>query len=196
MTIQRDAVTDGGPADNEDEIVLRPATTGLYRSQLPAALAEDDFTSRFVRIFEDIGEPLYDAPTSFSGVFDPQLASPEMARWLGGWIGVTVDEALSPERRRAVVTAAAAHFGDRGSAAALGAMLAAITGGPVEVSDPGGIARDTDPGPSGSTGAVRVGLTTTGAVDIDRIRQIIADEVPAWIPIEVSLADPQESAHA
>lgn len=182
--------------------------TGLYRSQLPAAMAEDDFTSRFTRIFEDIGEPIYQLPTSFPAVFDPQLASADMARWLGGWIGVAVDEVLDVDRRRSVVHAGAIHFSHRGSAAALTALLEAATGGTVSVVDPGGISRErsSSPGPilpqtaqtrPAATGEAtpvatppaRIRLSTTGTLDLTRIRQIISDEIPAWLAFDVEVAE-------
>ncbi len=164
--------------------------TGLYTGQLPGPIAADDFAVRFTRIFEDIGTPLYDRPTGFPALFDRHLAPAEVARWLGGWLGVAVDETLDPVRRRRVVTAAADHFGTRGTAPALAALLTALTGGAVDVEDPGTIRRDNRvPLPEVPVGRLRIHLETLGGLARSRIETLVRDEIPAWVPFAITSED-------
>lgn len=160
---------------------------GLYVDQLPGVLAADDFAVRFTRIFEDIGTPLYDRATAFPALFDRHLAPPEVARWLGGWLAIAVDETLDAARRRNVVTAAADHFGTRGTAPALAALLGAVTGGPVTIEDPGEIRRLADVPPAEAPVArVLIHMETLGGLARSRIESLVRDEVPAWVPFAIT----------
>ncbi len=170
--------------------------SGLYRNQLPAVLAGDEMFVNFVRIFEDIGTPLYDAATGFPSMFDPHIAPPDLARYLGSWLGLAIDELLPPDRRRKVTVAAARYFGTRGTRGALEALLSAVTGGSAAVVDPGWIRREDDvtPIPAGNRTwsdrtEVEVILSTRGRVPLDRLEGLLRNELPAWVPFRIVVED-------
>ena len=89
---------------------------GWLADQLPRPLAEDDFTRRFVGIFEEIAGGFRDRADAFSHELDPGMASPEFVRWAAGWLGLQLDAGLDEARQRAVVKAAGALFPWRGTA--------------------------------------------------------------------------------
>jgi phage tail-like protein len=163
--------------------------SGLYLDQLPSILAEDDRFARLVRVFEDIGTPLYDAPAAFPTLFDPRLAPSDVARWLGGWLGLPVDESLPAERRRRFTTAAAEHFATRGSRPALEALLSAVTGGEATVTEPGSVHREGVRDGDRGLGVADIVLATRGGVPRDRLEVLIRAELPAWLPYTIVVTD-------
>lgn len=165
--------------------------SGLYRDQLPAVLAADDMFVNFVRIFEDIGTPLYDAATGFPSMFDPHVAPPDLARYLGGWLGLAIDELLPADRRRKVTVAAARYFGTRGTRGALEALLSAVTGGVATVVDPGWVRREGEEAPPSpqDLATVEVILSTRGRVPFDRLEGLLRTELPAWVPFRIVVED-------
>lgn len=163
--------------------------TGLHRGQLAGPLADDDLLSRFVRIFEDIGTPLYDFPSDFPAVFDPRIAPDDIARWLGRWLGLAVDETLPSSRLHRLVSAAGDHYGVRGSAETITALLGAMTGGDVVVDDPGAIVREGQSEPGDLVPPLVVHLDTRGDVPIGTITAYLRSEIPAWLRFEVHIAD-------
>lgn len=163
--------------------------SGLYLDQLPSILAEDDRFARLVQVFEDIGTPLYDASAAFPTLFDPRLAPSDVARWLGGWLGLPVDQSLPAERRRRFTTAAAEHFATRGSRMALEALLAAVTGGEATISEPGSVRREGVRDGERGLGVVDIVLATRGGVPRDRLEMLVRAELPAWLPYNITVND-------
>jgi phage tail-like protein len=168
----------------------RPST--LYEDRLPRVLAADPLLVSFLRGFQDVGVELYDRPDDFPVLFDPRLSSPEVARWMAGWIGLAVDGSLPNARCRAVVDAAMRRFGTRGTAAEITAVMASATGGSCEVVDPGGIDRGVSllPGaeyteperPAASPVELLVILETRGGLPEDRLGTLLESMIPAWLP--------------
>jgi len=54
---------------------------------LPAIYSGDPFIGRFLRIFEDVHDPLRRRASSLPQYFDPTLAPPTMLEHLAGWVG-------------------------------------------------------------------------------------------------------------
>ena len=77
---------------------------------------------------------------NFGAYLDPALTPDDFLDWLGGWVGVALDETWPIERRRAFVAQAADLYRLRGTRAGLAAHVQIFTGG--EVGDRGQRRRD------------------------------------------------------
>jgi len=88
---------------------------GWLLRELPRPLAEDEFTGRFLRIFEDVGGDLRGRIDRFHHDLDPGVAAPEFLRWMAGWLGLALDPSLPEERQRSLVRAAGPLFPLRGT---------------------------------------------------------------------------------
>ncbi len=176
--------------------------TALYVDRLPNVLASDDLLVRFLRGFEDVGTDLYDRADEFSTLFDPQVARPEVVRWMAGWIGVVVDAGLPDDRCNAVATAAMGHFAARGTRAEVAALLEAATGAPCEVVDPGGVDRgvmlleggdySSQTVPAEQRVELLIVLETLGGVDERHLAALVEATIPAWLPYSFVVPDAGE----
>lgn len=155
--------------------------------QLPRVLAQDEFTRRFVSIFEDIADGVRSQIDALEYYVDVDTAPPEFVRWMGGWLNVTVDAGMPVERQRAIVREAGRWFAYRGTAEGLAGLLQAITGGEVRVVDGGGVwpAGEAPPNP----GRMLVRVTTTGDIPEGQLYRLVANEVPVGVTFDLRLGD-------
>lgn len=108
--------------------------------QLPHTMVSADFFARFVSIFQDLGGDLLDNADGLEHLVDVSVASPEMVRWLGAWVGVsTLDDSQDVARQRRIVASAARTLTSRGTRGGLTEFLALLTGHVVCVEDGGGV---------------------------------------------------------
>lgn len=125
--------------------------------QLPVGMLDDRFFHDFVRLFQAGADTILEQVDNIDNIVDLTVAPIEMLRWLAGWTGMTALElappsALSEEEHRRALRAWGASLGRRSTPLGLASFLEAVTGGPVEVEDPGGILvaegvrTTTDPG--------------------------------------------------
>jgi phage tail-like protein len=166
--------------------------TALYVDRLPMVLAADDLLVRFLRGFEDVGTDLYDRADEFPALFDPHVAPPDIVRWMAGWIGILVDAGLPDDRCRAVATAAMRHFAARGTAAEVGALVAAATGAACHVIDPGGVHRGVTLLRGGDylrpdlpvEQRVELVIELESFVNVDetQLAALVESTIPAWLP--------------
>lgn len=164
------------------------APAGWLADQLPVAMAEDDFTRRFVAIFETIADSVRSRIDGLEHLIDAGLTPPETARWLGGWLGLAVPSTLPADRQRALVRSAGTLLAWRGTARGLRSLLEAYTGGPVEVADSGGIGRPgtTERGPH----QVAVRLGSTGGLSSDDLDALVRRELPPGTEVAIHRAEP------
>lgn len=71
-----------------------------YLAYLPALFEESDFAGRYLRIFENLWEPLQHRQDHLAMYFDPRTSPPEFLNWLSGWLGLSLDERWPEQRRR------------------------------------------------------------------------------------------------
>lgn len=112
--------------------------------QLPVGMLDDRFFHDFVRLFQAGADTILEQVDNIDNIVDRTVAPIEMLRWLAGWTGMTALElappsALSEEEHRRALRAWGASLGRRSTPLGLAGFLEAVTGGPVEVEDPGGI---------------------------------------------------------
>lgn len=158
--------------------------------QLPPAMLDDDFFVRFLSIFQTQANTLLAHAENLGHLADPGVTPPEMARWLGTWIGLDGVDAGLPERlQRDLVRTAAQSLPWRGTRRGLVALLEVLSGGPAEVRDGGGAF------PEGGAGAdpgwVVMSVTSTGALDDADFAARVVDELPAHVRAELWVAGRQ-----
>lgn len=155
-----------------------PALPGLYQ--------EDELAQRFLSAFDVAMAPIFCTLDNLNAYFDPYLAPADFLSWLGGWVGLRLDENWTPEKQRALVAGAAGLFRWRGTARALAAHLALYLGTVPEIRETGGVEWSAIPGSAMPTGDCRlevvVRVPDPGAVDLARIHAIIVAAKPAHVP--------------
>lgn len=112
---------------------------------MPAAYAEDGFTMRLTRAFDEVLAPVPASLDCLDGYVDPLLAPEDFLTWLAAWCGMAVDENLPVRRQRALVCAAAELYRARGTVSGLRAHLELAGGGAVQVTDSGGVTWSSAP---------------------------------------------------
>ncbi len=70
---------------------------------LPGIYAEDDFTNRFLQIFQSLLDPIQSAVDSTSLCLDPDVAPPDMLEWLARWVGLRLDPCPDEASRRFLI---------------------------------------------------------------------------------------------
>jgi phage tail-like protein len=156
---------------------------GWLARELPRPLAEDEFTGRFLRIFEDIGGGLRSRIGRFHHDLDPGLAPPEFLRWMAGWLGMALDPSLPEEHQRSLVRAAGPMFPLRGTKRGLQGLLEAFTQSKVEITDGGGVfAEGAAPA---ATNQVTIKVSSTGAISEAHLMELVQLEVPATAAIDL-----------
>lgn len=156
---------------------------GWLAEQLPRALAEDPFLSRFVRIFEDLGGGLRDRVDELDRYFDVALGPPDFVRWMASWVGQPIDSALPQDRQRSLAGAIGPLFPYRGTRRGLQAMLEALTRSEVEIDDSGGIYRSGQAPDRAPHVVITVG--DAGELDEQQLLRIVRTEVPADTTVEL-----------
>lgn len=172
-------------------------SSGWLVAQLPAVIAADDFTRRFLGIFEEIGDGLRDRIDGIEYLLDPGLAPPEFVRWLGGWLGLVVPTGVDSSRQRALVDAVGPYWargdaegplwGWRGTKRGLVALLEAYVGHPVTVEDSGGV-YGADEAPRGPA-RVLVRVPDAGGVHDQQLLALVRSMVPVEAEIDLFIAE-------
>lgn len=102
---------------------------------LPEIYAADDFSNRFLMLFESFWKPISQQIDQVSCYFDPALTTPEMLPWLASWFGLEWDEALPEERKRDLLAKIFPIYAHKGTGPALTLFLRMFTGGEVEIKE-------------------------------------------------------------
>lgn len=155
--------------------------------QLPVAMLESEFFSRFVSIFQTVGSTLLEDADNVSHLADVSVTPPPFLRWLGSWIGAgALDPAQDPLLQRRIVSTWAQMVAWRGTARGLRMFLELVCGPDVEIADGGGIWRG---GESPADAAyVRITVPSTGWLPEAKFVSLLQDEVPAHVRTELWIA--------
>ena len=89
--------------------------TSSYLQYLPVIYRDNVFLGRFLRIMENILQPIEGVITNIACYLDPYLTPEEFLPWLAGWVGVIDDDTWPLERRREMVRRAAELYRWRGT---------------------------------------------------------------------------------
>jgi phage tail-like protein len=162
---------------------------------MPMGMMEDGFFVRFTSLFQDLGSTLLDGVDNIPNTVDVTVAPAPLVRWLGSWIGVdNIDSSLPDELQRRIVRESGKILAWRGTRRGLVAFLELVTGGPVEVTDSGGVfvAGEAAPRPP----HVRMQVESTGWVPEDDFVAVVVDELPAQVTFELWVQDRQLWPHS
>jgi phage tail-like protein len=106
---------------------------GNYLQYLPALYESDDFTSRFLMLFESFWKPISQQIDQVACYFDPDLTPPGFIPWLTSWMGMQVDDHLPVERVRRLLKKSMMFFQCRGTYQAVKTYLEIYTTGEVDI---------------------------------------------------------------
>ena len=159
---------------------------------LPALYQDDPFAQSLVGALDTVLAPVVATLDNLDTYLDPYLTPDDFLVWLGTWVGVTVDDSWTSERRREAVARAVELYRLRGTATGLAAQIEIHTGGTVEIIENGGTAWSIDPGGElpGSPKAqvvVRVHVDDPKSVDAARVEALVAAAKPAHVEHRVEI---------
>lgn len=159
---------------------------------LPALYQDDPFAQSFVGALDTVLAPIVGTLDNLDAYLDPYLTPDDFLVWLATWVGVTVDDSWTTERRREAVARAVELYRLRGTATGLAEQIEIHTGGKVEIIENGGTAWSIDPGGElpGSPKpqvVVRVHVDDPKAVDGGRIDALVAAAKPAHVEHRVEI---------
>jgi phage tail-like protein len=162
---------------------------------MPAVFQDDNFTMRWTAALDEVLAPVPAVLDCIEAYFDPLLSPEDFLAWLAGWCGMTLDENWPLPRRRAVVSAAAELYRERGTLAGLRRHVELVTGGRAEVADNGGVTWSTTPGDpdaSAATGGpsltIRVSVTDPAEVNVRALDALISAIKPAHVMHRLEVA--------
>ncbi len=102
-----------------------------YLRYLPAIYSADPFVGRFLRIFEDVLEPISIMVDNQPYYFDPMTAPLDLLEWLAFWVDMDDEADDWPlPKKRALVAAAAFIYRMRGTGTGLKKHLGIYAGEP------------------------------------------------------------------
>jgi phage tail-like protein len=181
------------PARNHRRGMVRTLITPHPLGEaLPSLFQEDAFTQRFISAFDDALAPVFATLDNLPAYLDPWLAPEDFLEWLGSWFGLTLDEAWSIDRRRAVLANAFELYRMRGTAKGLKAQVEIFTGGSAEIVDTGGVATATAtgeaiPGSPNFAVLVRVAVDDPSTINASRLDALVAAAKPAHVTHKVEV---------
>jgi phage tail-like protein len=155
-------------------------------TMLPAYLQEDQLVVRVTAGLDDVLAPVVSALDCLEAYVDPRLSPEDFLTWLAAWVGATLDDHWSDERRRACVLAAAELHRQRGTVEGLRRLLALATGGDVTVDEVGGVTWSTRPTPRDEQPVPSLAVTVAVDDPVSVRRSVLEDLVrsakPAHVP--------------
>jgi phage tail-like protein len=159
---------------------------------LPALYQEDDFAQSMMSALDEVLAPVVSTIDNIDAYLDPYLTPEDFLTWLGGWVGLAIDETWTIERRREAVGRAVELYRRRGTALGLEQQIEIHTGGTVEIIENGGTAWSIDPGGEmpGSPKplvVVRVHVEDPKSIDPVRLDALVGAAKPAHVEHRVEI---------
>lgn len=128
-------VGDDGTIFAAESVQVAVRGKGNYLQFLPELYEGDDFTSRFLMLFESFWKPITQQIDQVENYFDPFVTPPMFLPWLASWIGLPMEPSLPIERMRAMLKEAILLFQCRGTSHALKTYLEIYTDSDVEIEE-------------------------------------------------------------
>jgi phage tail-like protein len=159
---------------------------------LPAMYHEDSFAQSLTAGLDSVLAPIFSSLDNLEAYLDPALAPEDFLDWLGGWVGLVVDETWPLDRRRAFISRAHELYRIRGTAKGLAAHVEVFSGGQVQIQEPGGTSWSVTtgsalPGSAGFDVLVRVTVDDPATVDQARLNALVAAAKPAHLTHRVEV---------
>ena len=102
---------------------------------LPGVLRQDTFLANFLRVFDDLLQPILATIGSVDSYLDPNLTPAEMVEFLAAWVGEELTPKLPERAKRALVKEAAWLHRARGTREGLRRAFEIVVGEEVQVSE-------------------------------------------------------------
>ncbi|MDT0399819.1 MULTISPECIES: phage tail protein [Streptomyces] len=165
--------------------------------QLPALYADDDFAQRFTAGLDTVLAPVFSTLDNLPAYLDPRVAPVDFLVWLASWVGAADDPQWPEERRREAVARAVELHRWRGTRRGLVEALRLALGVDAEVTGDGGAVWSSTAAsglPPEPPAEVLVRVRAPGAVDVDRVHEIVRAMSPVHTAfrVEVLAAPPSE----
>ncbi len=132
---RRAAAAPPPPADPLLDLLPRRSVRLL--EYLPGIYQEDDFTARFLGLFEAVLLPIEWNIDNFDLFLAANTAPASFLPWLSGWFALTFDDTWSEAQRRTLIAEAHQLYARLGTAWALSRVLEIYTGQAPEIIDQG-----------------------------------------------------------
>jgi len=165
-------------------------------------MADDEFTRRFVSIFDRLHADLVDRVDSLPRSFDPSTAPIALVRLLAAWTCLQIPAAWEDDQSaevplRRFVSEGSPLFRWRGTRRGLEALLRSATGRDVTVSDTGGVraTAEWEEGDRNVAPRVRVeiaGPSPSTALSLADVEALVRTEIPVGVDCEIVLDESSE----
>ncbi|MFI9585426.1 phage tail protein [Streptomyces sp. NPDC052236] len=170
--------------------------------QLPAVYLGEDFLQRFLEALDEVLAPVLLTLDNLPAHLDPRTAPEDFLSWLATWVAADTGagpaagagDERSAEQRRAAVTGAMDRHRQRGTRGGLADAVRLEFGAEPEIDETGGASwsvtpRSPLPGPADGRPRVTVRLRVADPdeADVDRLRRLVGEEVPAHVGYDVEL---------
>ena len=153
---------------------------------VPAILAADPFFRSLVTGLDTVLAPTHAAVDDLAAYVDPGLCPPDFLAWVGGWLGLVVNDRWPIHRRRVFVSRAVEVYRWRGTRTGIEQAVELYTGVVPLVEDNGGTWTSdyTDDPVGGEPGPwLHVTIRTADRrIDEAVVDRIVADVKPAHVP--------------
>jgi len=157
---------------------------GWLVEQLPLVLQREPVVAALVTSAQEVVDPVRGQLDALDALLDPGTTTREMLGFLANWFGFTLDPGDDEELLRALVGRLGPIMVRRGTVGALGELAELLTRGPVRITEHGGVwvAGATLPP---AVGRVRVQVAQAGPLGEQRVRAILAREIPVGVELEL-----------
>jgi phage tail-like protein len=142
----------------------------------------------FVAAAEHTGDSVRCQLDALEYQLDPDLASPEMLIYLGGWLGFIFDPLDTPAVDRPLLRAIGKLLVKRGTKEGVRELVEQLTGGEVSIEDGGGVFGPGQDVPEQDL-TVRVEISRLGPARKERLRAIIERELPIGARLDLIVPD-------
>jgi len=160
---------------------------------LPGLYQDDPVALAWTAALDDLVSPVFLTLDSFPAYLDPWLTPEDFVPWLADWVGVALDPAWPPGRRRAAIARAAELYRWRGTARGVAQAVELATGVTPEVTESGKTTWSSRPTEGGTPDpppylTVRLRAPAGTSPDLNAARRAAELAAPAHIPTTVELA--------
>ncbi|MFC4508348.1 MULTISPECIES: phage tail protein [Streptomyces] len=162
--------------------------------QLPAVYLGEDFIQRFLGALDDVLAPVLLTMDNLPAHLDPRTAPEDFLAWMGEWVATGPVAGQPAGQRRAAVLGAVERHRRRGTRGGLAEAVRLEFGTEAEIEESGGAswsetAHSPLPGPAGTRPrvTVRVRVADPDAAGAERLRRLVAGEMPAHVGYDTEL---------
>jgi phage tail-like protein len=161
-------------------------------SELPGLYQDDSFSQRLTDALDEVLAPIIATLDNMEAYLDPAITPADFVDWLGGWVGIVIDETWDLDRRRTAVARAVDLYRMRGTVRGLEEQVGLLVGGSVKVTDNGKVgwspvAGTPLPGRPEPSLTVRVTVDDPAIVDRATVDALVSAAKPAHLPHKLEI---------